>query len=108
DGRLFIVILADGGKGLDESGAAAMPGSTPTSHPGRIVEVSGGIRNDAREVLCENAGARWQVRRQGTCWRQVVPEINDPSVAHDAAFEANRCRSERIGLSAKCCFHRRG
>lgn len=41
------IVLVAGGIGRDHALAAAMPRSSPAAHGGRIIEVVGGVDNDA-------------------------------------------------------------
>ena len=83
------VVFITGGVGHDDSTAATMSGPATTSHRGWIVDVGCGIHDDAREVLCEDPSTRRHVRH-GACGCQVVSKINDPRIAHGAAYEQKR------------------
>lgn len=50
-------VLVVGGIGHDDALAAAMARSSPAAHGGRIIEVVGGVDNDAGEVFGEQPGA---------------------------------------------------
>lgn len=81
-------ILIGRGIGHDDAEAASMPWVPTAAYGGLLVEVRGGIDNDAGKVLGQQAGAAGHIGERAG-WGQVVAQIDNPGVTHAVAQPIN-------------------
>jgi hypothetical protein len=83
------VVLVECWVGHYDALAAAMTWTSTTADGRGIVDISGSVDHNAREIFCQEARPAGHVG-QGARWCEVVLKIDDPSIAHvwlsDAIF----------------------
>jgi len=85
------VVLIIAGIGHHDPGTRSMPRTAATTNGGWIVDVGGGVHNDASEVLRQDATARGQLGHCA-CRCQIVTKVYDPGIPHRRA----RCQSAGV------------